>query len=299
MSIKFDYTSGAGTPRPGSAEADKILGLPIRLLNHGFVRLVDYMGNDHAIVQAARVSYGEGTKKHSEDKALIRYLMRHRHTSPFEMVEAKFHIKAPIFVARQWVRHRTASINEVSARYSILPEEYYIPEDAQISFQSTDNKQGRAVTDVPQTLKDKVKDMLLFGQREAHKDYEAFLEAEIARELARINLPVSIYTEWYWKMNLHNLFHFLSLRLDAHAQYEIRVYAEALLLITRKIVPLATIAFLDYVHDATTLSAYEFEIIRAKARGEEPGSDLWAAMGSRERKEFIAKWGLKDEVPTT
>jgi thymidylate synthase (FAD) len=296
--LRFDEAS-APTPRPGSAEVDAVLGVPIRLLDHGFVRLVDYMGNDAAIVQAARVSYGQGTKKRSEDAGLIRYLMRHRHTSPFEMVEAKFHIKAPIFVARQWLRHRTASVNEVSGRYSLLPEELYIPDDAQISFQSADNKQGRSATEVPAAVKERVRELLLAGQRESYASYQELIDAEIARELARIALPVSIYTEWYWKLNLHNLFHFLSLRMDAHAQYEIRVFAEAIGLIVQRLAPVAYKAFVDYMRESTLLSGPERAIVAKALHGEPITAEDWSTIGKRERAEFASKFGLTDEdLPT-
>ena len=480
--LHFDETV-APLARPANEAVDAILGVPIRVLDHGFVRLVDYMGNDAAIVQAARVSYGQGTKKRSEDSGLIRYLMRHRHTSPFEMVETKFHIKAPIFVARQWVRHRTAclagdsllsfdfpgaeirvgrqhyevaiadvyerwhsggasaihqlplrmcneesgaiqhtrlidiwqsgikptfrvtlddgkslkmtkdhrcltelgwmtlgqatklrqidsqtvvwdvaspafatngawveeatpqtesitrlyrtwsriakieyageemtydlsvagpyhnfvangfivhnSVNEVSARYSLLPEEMYIPEDAQISFQSVDNKQGRSAAEVPTELKARVRELLLAGQRESYAAYQELIDAEIARELARIALPVSIYSEWYWKMNLHNLFHFLSLRMDAHAQYEIRIYAEAIGLIVQRLAPVAYGAFLDYMREATTLSGPERAIVTKALHGEPIAPEDWARIGKRERAEFARKFGLElADVPT-
>ena len=293
--LRFDE-SVAPLPRPSSPEVDAILGVPIRVLDHGFVRLIDYMGDDAAIVQAARVSYGAGTKKVSEDKALIRYLLRHKHTSPFEMVDIKLHIKAPIFVARQWVRHRTASANEISGRYSILSDEMYLPDDTQISFQSSDNKQGRSVAAVPQELRERVRELLLAGQRESYAAYQELIDAEIARELARIALPVSIYTEWYWKMNLHNLFHFLALRADPHAQFEIRIYAEAICLIVQRIAPVAYGAFVDYVRDATHLSGPERAIVARALRGEPIRPEDWAAIGKRERREFAQKFGLNLET---
>ena len=279
-------------PRPTVPEVDAILGVPIPVLDHGFVRLIDYMGDDAAIVQAARVSYGAGTKKRSEDAALIRYLLRHKHTSPFEMVEVKLHIKAPIFVARQWVRHRTASANEISGRYSILSDEMYLPDDTQISFQSNDNKQGRSTTEVPDGLRERVRELLLAGQREAYAGYQELIDAEIARELARIALPVSIYTEWYWKMNLHNLFHFLGLRTDAHAQFEIRIYAEAICLIVQRLAPVAYGAFIDYSRDATNLSGPERAIVTRVLRGDPIRPEDWERIGKRERREFAQKFGL-------
>ncbi len=295
--LQFDQTVSP-LPRPAVAEVDAVLGVPIKVLDHGFVRLIDYMGNDAAIVQAARVSYGDGTKKRSEDAALIRYLLRHKHTSPFEMVEVKLHIKAPIFVARQWVRHRTASANEISGRYSILPAEMYLPDDTQISFQSSDNKQGRSSSAVPDELRQRVRELLLAGQRESYAGYQEMIDAEIARELARIALPVSIYTEWYWKMNLHNLFHFLALRSDAHAQFEIRIYAEAICLIVQRLAPVAYQAFIDYARDATALSAPERAIVALALRGEPIQPEDWARIGKRERREFAQKFGLDlDHLP--
>jgi thymidylate synthase (FAD) len=291
--LQFD-TTVAPLARPGVPDVDAILGVPIRVLDHGFVRLVDYMGNDAAIVQAARVSYGLGTRKRSEDKALIRYLLRQRHTSPFEMVDVKLHVKAPIFVARQWLRHRTASVNEVSARYSILPEELYLPDDTQISFQSADNKQGRSAAVAPPEVKDRVRELLLAGQHAAYAGYQEMLDAEIARELARIALPVSVYTEWYWKINLHNLFHFLELRVDPHAQYEIRLYGEAICLIAQRLAPIAYEAFVDYARDAVRLSAPERAIVERALHGEAIRPEDWGRLGKRERAEFARKFGLTE-----
>ncbi len=289
--LRFDE-SVRPLPRPAVPAVDAILGVPIRVLDHGFVRLVDYLGNDDAIVQAARVSYGPGTKKVSEDKALIRYLLRQRHTSPFEMVEVKLHIKAPIFVARQAHRHRASSINEVSGRYSVLPDELYLPDDTQISFQSTDNKQGRSEVDVPADVKARVRELLLAGQRESYAAYQELLDAGIARELARIALPVAVYTEWYWKVNLHNLFHFLELRLDPHAQFEIRIYAEAIALIVQRLAPVAYAAFNDYAREAVRLSAQERELVRKALHGEAITPEDWRRLGKRERAEFARKFGL-------
>ena len=294
--LHFD-DSVAPLARPQVSAVDAILGVPIRVLDHGFVRLVDYMGNDAAIVQAARVSYGAGTKKVSEDKALIRYLLRNRHTSPFEMCEVKLHVKAPIFVARQWLRHRVSSTNELSARYSVLPEEMYLPDDTQISFQSADNKQGRSAADIAPALKARVRDLLLRGQREAYAGYQELLDAEIARELARITLPVSVYTEWYWKINLHNLFHFLELRVDPHAQFEIRLYGEAICLIVQRLAPVAYEAFVDYVRDAVRLSGVERDLVARALRGERPTPADLARLGKRERAEFAAKFGLTLDLP--
>ncbi len=237
------------------------IGTQIECLNGGFVRLVDYMGNDAAIVQAARVSYGAGTKQVRQDRALIRYLMRHWHTSPFEMVEFKFHVKLPIFVARQWIRHRTANVNEYSGRYSILREEFYVPEPEQVRFQSPTNKQGRADQSLPAEEVAAILDEIVEQQKALYQSYQRLLEKGVARELARINLPVSLYTEWYWKIDLHNLFHFLQLRMDVHAQYEIRVYANAIAEIIKPIVPMAWEAFEDYRLNARSFSANELRLL--------------------------------------
>ena len=240
----------------------KILGKELPWLDHGFVRLIDYLGSDEAIVQAARVSYGKGTKQVTQDRGLIRYLMRQQHTSPFEMVEFKFHCKLPIFVARQWIRHRTASVNEYSLRYSEAVNQFYFPEAKVIRLQSKINKQGRSSEEVPKALQQKVLSILKRHAQKAWDDYEELEKADLARELARIHLPVSLYTEWYWKLNLHNLLHFLKLRLDPTAQYEIRVYAEAIAKIVKTAVPLSWEAFEDYVLYAETFSRQEFEMIK-------------------------------------
>lgn len=263
---------------------------PVPLLDHGFVRVIDYMGDDRAIVQAARVSYGLGTRKVSEDAGLIRYLMRQRHTTPFEMCEIKFHVKLPIFIARQWIRHRMASVNEYSARYSVMDREFYIPDPAQLAAQSTLNRQGRdAVLEGEEAARvlallradaeqchDHYAWMLNEGSEEAPADP---LRQGLARELARMNLTLNTYTQWYWKTNLHNLFHFLSLRADSHAQYEIRVYAEAMLEIVEAWVPIAAQAFRDYRMGAATFSAPMLGVLRRMLAGEtvdQPSSGLSA-----------------------
>lgn len=233
---------------------------PIKVLDHGFVKLVDLMGNDSAVVQAARVSYGAGTKTVNEDRGLIRYLIRHQHLSPIEMAEIKLHCKMPIFVARQWIRHRTANVNEISGRYSVLPDEVYAPDRSAIAFQSKDNKQGRAGLLTDDTAAEFLQ-MLELSQEQARQSYEHSLELGVARELARVNLPVSQYTEWYWKIDLRNLLHFLSLRLDAHAQYEIRVYAQAIAEIVKVWVPLVWEAFEDYSLGAVTFSKQEAALL--------------------------------------
>jgi len=274
-----------------SDDTDALLGKEFKVLDHGFVRLIDYMGTDAAIVQAARVSYGKGTRKVSRDRELIRYLLRHRHTSPFEMVEFKFHVKLPIFVARQWIRHRTANVNEYSGRYSVMKEEFYHPEANQLRLQSEVNKQARSDEDAPDSLKAE-----FFGHQEkleklAYSEYSRFVDDGLARELARINLPLSMYTEWYWKIDLHNLLHFLRLRLDDHAQYEIRVYAERLAEIVKTACPLSFEAFEDYVRNAVTFSAAELRVLRPLLAGFEPETaDLEAAgLGKLESREFVEK----------
>ncbi len=251
-------------------EAEEILDKEFPILDHGFVRLVDYMGGDSAIVQAARVSYGEGTKTYMEDRGLIRYLMRHEHTSPFEMVEMKFHCKMPIFVARQWIRHRTANVNEVSGRYSIMKDEFYIPAAEQVNLQSKNNKQGRS----DETFSPEKTEEILFSleheQQEDYSNYSRRVEKGMAKELARINLPLSLYTEWYWKIDLHNLFHFLNLRMDSHAQYEIRAYANAMFDITKKVAPIACEAFEDYKRDSIKFSASEIQTLRKYLKNANP-----------------------------
>ena len=248
-------------------------GKEIKVLDKGFVRLVDYMGDDAAIVQAARVSYGKGTKSVSEDKGLIRYLMRHKHTSPFEMVEFKFHVKLPIFVARQWIRHRTANVNEYSGRYSEMKDEFYLPDVQQIRPQSVVNKQGRSNETLAPELAKGIIDQYEQTQKQLFEEYSKLLETNLARELARINLPLSNYTEWYWKIDLHNLFHFLKLRLDAHAQYEIRVYAEAMADMVKDIVPLAYEAFEDYTLNSLSFSGLETKIIKKMMTNDLPSDE--------------------------
>ena len=234
----------------------------VKVLDHGFVKLVDHMGDDSSIVQAARVSYGKGTKQVNEDRGLIRYLLRHAHTTPFEMVEFKFHVKMPIFVARQWVRHRTASINEVSGRYSEMKDEFFVPERNTITKQSTTNKQGGGVELVDVYGDSQTTESAMMSEQEqAFRNYNDYINAGMRKELARINLPLSIYTEFYWKIDLHNLMHFLRLRLDSHAQYEIRVFGEAMAQIVKEKCPLAWEAFEDYKLNVITLSAKEQEVL--------------------------------------
>ena len=239
------------------SEAEAILDQEFKVLDHGFVRLVDYLGGDSRIVQAARVSYGKGTKTLREDAALIDYLMSHQHTSPFEQVVLTFHCKMPIFVARQWIRHRAARVNEISGRYSVMEDEFYLPAADQVNYQSRDNRQGRSPQEVPPTLQHKVLEILRHGQAQAYADYQNLLKDDVARELARINLPLALYTQWYWQIDLHNLLHFLALRLDYHAQWEIRQYAETIARITRSVAPLAFAAFEKHRLNAVTFSGPE------------------------------------------
>jgi thymidylate synthase (FAD) len=263
------------------------------VLDHGFVRVIDYMGDDGAIVQAARVSYGRGTKAVQNDEGLIRYLMRHWHSTPFEMCEVKLHVKLPVFVARQWIRHRTANVNEYSARYSILDREFYIPAPEHLAAQSTVNNQGRgAVLEGAEAAR--VLDLLRSDAGRAYDHYEAMLSQDgqqgLARELARMNLPMNVYTQWYWKTDLHNLFHFLRLRADAHAQYEIRVYAEAIAAIVRDWVPLAYGAFEDYRMGGETLSAKGVAALKRRLAGEAVTQET-SGMSKGEWREFVGVWG--------
>lgn len=255
------------TKRTTVKEIDEILYEEHKVLDYGFIRVVDYMGSDSAIVQAARVSYGKGTKQISQDEALIKYLMRHHHTTPFEMCEIKFHVKLPIFVARQWIRHRTANVNEYSARYSILDNEFYIPKPEHIAKQSDNNKQGSGEAFDPYTSK-KIIDSLTNDSNLVYSHYEKFIEQGLAREIARTNLTLNYYTQFYWKIDLHNLLHFLRLRADKHAQYEIRVYAEVMLDIIKKWVPLAYSAFVEYCLKSAYISRTGLEIIRKLIKGE-------------------------------
>ncbi len=242
----------------------ELIGKEFKCLDHGFVRLVDYMGDDAAIVQAARVSYGKGTKSVSEDTTLIRYLMRNQHTSPFEMVELKFHIRLPIFVARQWIRHRTANVNEYSGRYSEMSDEFYLPEISQIRSQSLVNKQARSEMEIGTETSQNIISSMENSQKESYNEYQDYLENGLAREVARINLPVSNYTEWYWKIDLHNLFRFLKLRMDHHAQYEIQVYANTIADILKDILPISYQAFSDYIQNSVTFSHSELSLLKTK-----------------------------------
>ena len=250
-------------------EAEALLDQEIKVLDHGFIRLVDYLGGDSRIVQSARVSYGSGTKSVREDEALIDYLMSHRHTSPFEQVVLTFHCKMPIFVARQWIRHRAARVNEISGRYSVMEDEFYVPAETNIQRQSKDNRQGRDPQEVPAELRQKVLSIISVGQTAAYSDYQTLLNDGIARELARINLPLSLYTQWYWQIDLHNLLHFMQLRMDEHAQWEIRQYANVLADLTKAVAPLAYKAFEKHVLTAVCFSGLEIQALAANLQGRE------------------------------
>ncbi|MFW5696021.1 MAG: FAD-dependent thymidylate synthase [Alkalispirochaeta sp.] len=251
--------------------AEEILDQEFPVLDRGFVRLVDYLGGDQRIVQSARVSYGAGTKTYRQDKGLINYLLRNEHTSPFEQVVFTFHTKMPIFVARQWVRHRTARLNEISGRYSVMKDEFYVPGEGAVAPQSTDNKQGRSGDAFEPEEARAIQAELETQQKRAYQGYETLLERNVARELARINLPLSMYTEWYWQIDLHNLFHFLKLRMDAHAQYEIRAYAETMFEIAQRVCPIATEAFDEHVRGGLSFSRRELAVLRELLAGGETG----------------------------
>lgn len=280
------------TKRVISEELEKILGEPFPVLDHGFIRVVDYLGNDSSIAQAARVSYGTGTKKANEDRGLINYLMRHGHTTPFEMCEIKLHVKLPIFVMRHWVRHRTANINEYSARYSILNSEFYIPEPEKLSSQSKTNKQGRSNDLLTEENRKEVIDILTGFSESAYEKYRHMLEdLSLTRELARTVLPVNIYTEMYWKIDLHNLFHFLKLRADSHAQYEIRCYADKILEIVKSWVPFACDAFINYRKNAAAVPQKWIELNKRMLNGEKITQEN-SGLSSGEWFEFMQAFQL-------
>jgi thymidylate synthase (FAD) len=257
-------------PRITVPEAEALLDQEIKVLDKGFVRLVDYMGGDQRIVQSARVSYGEGTKTVRQDRALIHYLLRNWHTSPFEQVQLTFHCKMPIFIARQWIRHRTARLNEISGRYSVMKDEFYVPEPSKVSYQSSDNKQGRGGV-LPLDEAMAVIAQLEREQKEAYAGYTSMLDQGVARELARTNLPLSLYTEWYWQIDLHNLFHFIRLRADSHAQYEIRAYAEALAQCAKAVAPMAYEAFEEHIVGSISFSRAESAALARMLAGGEAG----------------------------
>ena len=289
------------TLRPAVPALEEILCKPLPVLDHGFVRVIDYMGDDAAIVQAARVSYGRGTRRVSEDQGLINYLMRHRHTTPFEMCEIKYHVKLPIFVARQWIRHRTANVNEYSARYSILDKEFYIPAPEHLAAQATTNRQGRGAP-IDSEAAQRALDLLRRDAEAAYAGYAELLNEDasgapidprrpsLARELARINLSLGFYTQWYWKIDLHNLLHFLSLRGDPHAQYEIRAYAEVMLDTLKRWVPMTYDAFLEYRMNAALISATGLAVIRRLLAGEQVDQAA-SGLSPREWRELMAALG--------
>jgi thymidylate synthase (FAD) len=249
-------------------EAEALLDVEIQCLDKGFVRMVDYMGGDQRIVQAARVSYGSGTKSYRQDRALIHYLLKNEHTSPFEQVVITFHAKMPIFVARQWVRHRTARLNEISGRYSIMKDEFYVPEPDKMSFQSDSNKQARADENLEAELANSMIAEMVADQKQIYQHYTGMIDNGLAREIARANLPLSMYTEWYWQIDLHNLFRFLWLRLDSHAQYEIRVFAEAMAQCAKAVAPMAYEAFMEHTVGGVKFSQAECLALAQTLAGE-------------------------------
>ena len=294
------------TKRVTSPELEKVLYEAIPVLDHGFVRVVDYMGDDSSIVQSARVSYGKGTKKVSTDSGLIKYLMRHRHSTPFEMCEIKYHIKLPIFIARQWIRHRTANVNEYSARYSILDKEFYIPTKDHLAAQSTSNRQGRGDL-ISGKQADEILNILKKDAEQTYDNYELMLNERfdgttinennkgLARELARMNLTLNTYTQWYWKTDLLNLLNFLSLRADSHAQYEIRVYAEVMTETLKKWVPITFDAFMDYRVGGMELSAKGKTVIQKMIKGENCNFET-SALSKREWNELMESFGFKEKI---
>ena len=306
LEIKEQQSQDNKTKRVTSSELEKILYEAIPILDHGFIRVVDYMGNDTSIVQAARVSYGKGTKKVNTDAGLIKYLMRHWHSTPFEMCEIKYHVKLPIFIARQWIRHRTANVNEYSARYSILDKEFYLPQQENLASQSQINRQGRGEVLKGEQAK-RVLDLLKKDAEQTYSNYEEMLNERydgsvidenkfgLARELARMNLTLNTYTQWYWKTDLLNLMNFLRLRADNHAQYEIRAYADAMLDTLKKWVPTTYEAFMDYRVGGTEVSAKGKLIIQKLINGEKVKLED-SGLSKREWNELMTAFNLKDNL---
>ena len=304
--IQEQQSQSNTTKRVTSPELEKVLYEAIPVLDHGFIRVIDYMGDDSSIVQSARVSYGKGTKKVSTDEGLIRYLMRHWHSTPFEMCEIKYHVKLPIFIARQWIRHRTANVNEYSARYSILDKEFYIPAKEQLSAQATNNRQGRGELITGQQA-DEVLKILKDDAVRTYENYEKMLnerfdgtiidekKSGLARELARMNLTLNSYTQWYWKTDLLNLMNFLFLRGDSHAQYEIRVYAEKMLDTVKKWVPITHAAFLDYRFGAAHLSSKGLKIVKSMINGNKVSYED-SGLSKREWNELMEVIDKKDLI---
>jgi thymidylate synthase (FAD) len=304
--IQEQQSQSSSTKRVTSPELEKVLYEAIPVLDHGFIRVIDYMGDDSSIVQSARVSYGKGTKKVSTDEGLIKYLMRHRHSTPFEMCEIKYHIKLPIFIARQWIRHRTANVNEYSARYSILDKEFYLPAKEQLAAQSQSNRQGRG--DVIQGKQaEEVLNILKDDANRTYDNYEKLLNERfdgtkidenkvgLARELARMNLTLNTYTQWYWKTDLLNLLNFLFLRADNHAQYEIRVYADKMLDTVKRWVPITYQAFMDYRVGAAEISSKGLSVIKCMISGKKVGQED-SGLSKREWNELMEKLDRKDLI---
>tara|TARA_B100001027_G_scaffold179102_1_gene130459 strand:- start:1049 stop:1996 length:948 start_codon:yes stop_codon:yes gene_type:complete len=304
--IKDLQSQSNTTKRVTAPGLEKILYEALPILDHGFIRVIDYMGNDNSIVQAARVSYGKGTKKVNTDSGLIKYLMRHWHSTPFEMCEIKYHVKLPIFIARQWIRHRTANVNEYSARYSILDKEFYLPSKENLAAQSTSNRQGRGdIIDGVQATK--VLGLLKDDAERTYKNYEEMLNERydgsvideskvgLARELARMNLTLNTYTQWYWKTDLLNLMNFLRLRADHHAQYEIRSYADVMLDTLKKWVPITYDAFIDYRVGGTEVSSKGKEVIKKLIGGHNINIDE-TDLSKREWNELMQSFNLKDKL---
>jgi thymidylate synthase (FAD) len=304
--IQEQQSQRNSTKRVTSPELEKVLYEAIPVLDHGFIRVIDYMGDDSSIVQSARVSYGKGTKKVSTDEGLIKYLMRHRHSTPFEMCEIKYHIKLPIFIARQWIRHRTANVNEYSARYSILDKEFYLPAKEQLAAQSQSNRQGRG--DVIQGKQaEEVLNILKDDANRTYDNYEKLLNERfdgtkidenkigLARELARMNLTLNTYTQWYWKTDLLNLLNFLFLRADNHAQYEIRVYADKMLDTVKRWVPITYQAFMDYRVGAAEISSKGLSVIKSMISGKKVGQED-SGLSKREWNELMEKLDRKDLI---
>ena len=304
--IKEQQSQETKTKRVTAPELEKVLYEAIPILDHGFIRVIDYMGDDTSIVQAARVSYGKGTKKVSTDSGLIKYLMRHWHSTPFEMCEIKYHVKLPIFIARQWIRHRTANVNEYSARYSILDKEFYLPSPEHLATQSQSNRQGRGEILEGKKAK-KVLDLLKGDAEQTYNNYEMMLNERydgsvidekssgLARELARMNLTLNTYTQWYWKTDLLNLMNFLRLRADRHAQYEIRAYADAMLDTLKKWVPITYDAFMDYRVGGTEVSSKGKEIIKKLIKGEEISLEQ-SGLSKREWNELMEAFNIKEKL---
>ena len=294
------------TKRVIAPELEKLLYEVLPILDHGFIRVIDYMGNDNSIVQAARVSYGKGTKKVNTDTGLIKYLMRHWHSTPFEMCEIKYHVKLPIFIARQWIRHRTANVNEYSARYSILDKEFYLPTKENLAAQSINNRQGRGDV-ITGDQAEKVLGLLKDDAERTYKNYQEMLNERydgsiidenktgLARELARMNLTLNTYTQWYWKTDLLNLMNFLRLRADHHAQYEIRAYADAMLNTLKKWVPITYDAFMDYRVGGTEVSSKGKEVIKKLINGENISIDE-TDLSKREWNELMQAFNLQDKL---